>query len=134
MASRKIDDLANDIKPLALKWLTLCKLSGLDVLIICTYRSPEEQAILYAQGRTAQGKIVTWAKPGQSAHNLSINGRPAARAFDAVPLIMGKIDWSINTETMKVWLQMAEIAKICGLSWAGNWPAAKREFPHFYLK
>ncbi len=33
------------------------------------FRSEQRQAELYAQGRTAPGKIVTNAKPGQSIHN-----------------------------------------------------------------
>lgn len=133
MASRKIDDLASDIKPLALKFITECQLAGIDIVIICTYRSPEEQAFLYAQGRTAPGRIVTWAKPGESAHNLSINHRFAARAFDAVPMTMGKIDWSTTGNAGEIWRRMGRIGEKCGLMWAGNWPPAKREFPHFYL-
>ena len=39
----------------------------------------EEQAMLYAQGRSRPGKIVTQAKPGQSYHNYGL-------AFDWVPL------------------------------------------------
>lgn len=48
------------------------------------WRSPERQAQLYAQGRTAPGKIVTYAKPGESWHahgvavDLVFDGSPAA--------------------------------------------------------
>lgn len=41
----------------------------LTVFITCAYRSNEEQNILYAQGRTAEGHIVTNAKAGESPHN-----------------------------------------------------------------
>lgn len=133
-ASRKIDHLASDIKPLALNFLSECLIQKIDVLVICTYRSPDDQAALYAQGRTVPGKIVTWAKPGQSAHNLSIQGRPAARAFDAIPLFAGKIIWELNAQTLPVWQRMGAIAESIGLSWAGRWPAKRREFTHFYLK
>ena len=36
------------------------------------YRSYKEQNLLFAQGRTAPGKICTKAKGGQSAHNLGL--------------------------------------------------------------
>jgi hypothetical protein len=39
----------------------------------------EEQAALYAKGRTSGGRIVTKAKPGQSYHNYGL-------AFDWVPI------------------------------------------------
>jgi peptidoglycan L-alanyl-D-glutamate endopeptidase CwlK len=39
----------------------------------------EEQAALYAKGRTAGGRIVTKARPGESFHNHGL-------AFDWVPL------------------------------------------------
>ena len=43
---------------------------GYDLEITSGYRSNEEQAALYAQGRDGKGgKIVTYAKPGQSKHN-----------------------------------------------------------------
>jgi len=45
----------------------------------------EEQAMLYAQGRSRPGKILTQAKPGQSYHNYGL-------AFDWVPLKTGKGD------------------------------------------
>lgn len=36
--------------------------------LTCTYRSPEEQDILYAQGRTKPGQVVTWVSGGYSLH------------------------------------------------------------------
>lgn len=44
--------------------------AGYPCKILWTYRPPEKQAQLYAQGRTKPGKIVTRAKPWQSAHQL----------------------------------------------------------------
>ena len=46
--------------------------SNLQIRITDTLRSFDEQAKLYAQGRTAPGKIVTKAKPGQSYHNYGL--------------------------------------------------------------
>ena len=60
-------------------WLNEMVASKITPLIYCGRRTMEEQAELYAKGRTKGGKIVTKAKPGQSYHNYGL-------AFDWVPL------------------------------------------------
>jgi len=55
-----------------------------DVLLICTFRTFEEQAAEYAKGRTKPGRIVTWAGPGESNHNFMVDRKPASLA--AMPL------------------------------------------------
>lgn len=124
-------------------WL---KSNGIEVLITCTYRSNNEQANIYAQGRTEPGRIVTWAKPGQSKHNATINGRPASGAFDVVPLRHGKPVWGTagngidedpaddETDDLEAWQRIGEIGEAVGLEWAGRWSKGKREFPHFQMK
>ena len=129
MPSRRIEDLDPRLQPIARKFLAECQAAGLDILITCTYRSNEEQAAAYAQGRTAPGPIVTNAKPGQSKHNATIGGKPAAQAFDFVPLEHGKAQWSADCPQ---WRKAADIGKKNGLEWAGDWPRF-REFPHLQL-
>ena len=102
-----------------------CELAGIDVLIYCTLRSNAEQDSLYAQGRTKPGHIVTNAKAGQSSHNPDTFGK--ARAFDAVPLLCGKPQWS----DAALYLRMGEIAESVGLKWAGRWQGRLRETAHF---
>jgi len=97
MASRKLSDLAPVFLPRVAEWLVDCEAEGLDVLVYCTLRSHEEQARLYKIGRTVKGadvtasrpmgRIVTKAKPGQSAHNYGL-------AIDFVPMKAGKAMWS----------------------------------------
>ncbi len=77
----------------------------------CTdfYRSKGQQAILYAQGRTAPGKKVTNAKPGESPHNFAL-----AR------------DYCFLTATGKVtyngdWALLGRVAKLNKLVWGGRW-------------
>jgi peptidoglycan L-alanyl-D-glutamate endopeptidase CwlK len=131
MPSRAIMHLHPDIREKCGQFLDLCRAQSIDILITCTYRSNEEQAVLYAQGRTAPGKIVTWAKPGESKHNLvDGQGRPAAKAFDVVPLRLGKPVWD---DTDKIWMDVGAIGESLGLEWAGHWPQGKREFPHFQI-
>ncbi|WP_163328723.1 M15 family metallopeptidase [Desulfurobacterium thermolithotrophum] len=144
MASRSLNDLHPVTREKAKRFLELAKNRGIDVLVYCTYRSPEEQEILYMQGRLEQFGItlkelnerreklglwelkeeearrkVTNAKPWQSFHQYGL-------AFDCVPLAGGKPDWS-NREAYAI---LGKIAGEVGLEWAGSWERF-RELPHF---
>src|SRR5690349_5519581 len=75
-AARPSSRNAADLHPeLARRWLLASRAyntanaSGPQVFLTQTYRSPDDQAADYAKGRTAPGKVVTNAKPGQSLHN-----------------------------------------------------------------
>ena len=129
MASRSIADLRNDVAEKCLKHIALCAKEGIDLLVYCTYRSNEEQATEYAKGRTVPGKIVTYAKPGQSKHNNVLNGKPASLAYDAVPLVGGKAQWN-NKELIQ---RIGELGEQVGLEWAGRWTRFK-ESVHFQAK
>lgn len=129
MASRSLNDLHPRLKERALAFVDQCKQSSIDVLIYCTYRSHKEQQELYEVGRTKPGKIITNAKPGQSKHNATVDGKPASRAFDCVPLRGGKPVWS---EKDPIWQEVGKIGTDVGLMWAGNWTRF-REYPHFEL-
>jgi len=132
--SRDIGALAPEMQHKAREFVARCAKHGIDAMIYCTFRSPEDQATLYAQGRTERGNIVTWAKPGQSKHNLSIAGNPASLAFDAVPVVAGRAIWEKTGENRKRWLQMGICAKELGLTWGGTWSGTRQDFPHFELK
>lgn len=125
--SRKLEDLRSDVREKAEKFLSAAKNLGIDVLVTCTYRSNEEQKQLYEQGRTAPGKIVTNALPGESKHNNMEGGDPASLAFDVVPLINGKPVWDASNP---VWKVLGGLGKSVGLNWAGDWKRFK-EYPHF---
>lgn len=117
MASRELSDLKAPFRLRAEAWLARCKAAGLDVLVYCTLRDQAEQAKLYAQGRTTPGKIVTNAKPGQSAHNFGL-------ALDFVPLVGGKPDWRPEAYAAAVALAESE-----GMESASKWTRF-REYPH----
>lgn len=121
--SRSLDDLLPQVKSLAEKFIARCKEEGIDLLITSTYRDKESQAALFAQGRTAPGKIVTNARAGQSFHNWRV-------AFDVVPLRNGKPVWNTTNDDAVLWKRIGAIGKECGLEWAGEWRNFK-EFPHF---
>jgi len=69
--------------------LAECQDLGYDVALFEGYRFDERQQALYDQGRTKPGKIVTYAKPGESFHGLGL-------AVDIVGKVNGKWDWSID--------------------------------------
>lgn len=116
--SRKIEDLHPHVASLCRKFIEQCKEAGVEVLVTSTYRDHESQNALYAQGRTAPGKIVTKAKGGQSFHNHKV-------AFDVVPLVNGKAIW--NDEGL--WRKIGQIGQEVGLEWGGNWKFQDK--PHF---
>lgn len=125
--SRDLNDLRSDVRDKANNLLSKAKNLGIDVLVTCTYRSNEEQARLYAIGRTAPGRRVTNALPGESKHNNMEGGDPASLAFDIVPLVAGKPMWDASNP---VWKVLGELGESVGLKWAGRWKRFK-EFPHF---
>jgi peptidoglycan L-alanyl-D-glutamate endopeptidase CwlK len=112
--SRSLDDLHPKVKVLCQKFIDECKTQGIDVIITSTYRDKESQSALYAQGRTAPGKIVTNANAGDSFHNYRV-------AFDFCPIVNGKAQW----ENLALFKQCGLIGQNLGLDWAGNWKSFK---------
>jgi len=99
-----------------------------------TLRTFEEQAAIYAQGRTklydSTGRklgIVTNAKPGQSLHNYGL-------AFDIVLVADGNATWDEITDFDKDgkadWMEVVQIMKNNGWEWGGDWKTFKDK-PHF---
>lgn len=91
-------------------------------------RTLEEQAQLYAQGRTKLGPKVTNAKPGQSIHNYGL-------AVDICLIVDGKIaSWDIHkdwdNDKIADWIECVYIFKKYGWSWGGDWKHFK-DYPHF---
>lgn len=91
-------------------------------------RTMEEQAAIYAQGRTTKGPIVSKAKPGQSVHNYGF-------AVDGVLIIDGKeasYDFKKDFDNDKVadWDEVVKVFAKYSWSWGGSWNSDK-DFPHF---
>ena len=150
MASRKLTDLVPELREKAKQVQLLCQQRGIDLLIYCTYRSPDEQARLYRQSRTLaqikpkaaqlrkQGFGVladVLMKVGPQPGKLGKHVTKAApgqswhnfrRAFDAVPLVGGKPMWE---STHPHWQVYGKAVREVGLEWAGDWKTF-REFPH----
>lgn len=118
--SRDLSDLLPVVRERAQKFIQLAHAAGIDLLVTSTYRDNDSQNALYAQGRTAPGRIVTNARAGQSWHNYRC-------ALDVVPLVNGKPAWNAKDE---VWQTVGKLGKQAGLEWAGDWKKFK-EYPHF---
>ena len=131
MASRSLNDLHQNFQPAATEFLNACRELGYNIIVTCTYRSPDEQQQLYAQGRTKPGKIVTNAKPGLSAHNFQVNNKPASLAMDIVPLIHGKPIWDSSDP---IWAELGRIGELHSLEWAGRWEGHLKETAHFQIR
>jgi peptidoglycan LD-endopeptidase CwlK len=98
--------------------------TGHDLLLTCTYRSVEEQAALYAQGRTKPGPRVT--NLDGVTHKSNHNYTPA-RALDVCVLVQGKVSWDPAQ-----YAPLGELAKRYGLVWGGAWQTLK-DYPHLEL-
>jgi hypothetical protein len=66
-----------------------------DFSIIFGHRTLEEQANLFARGRTVPGDVVTWAAPGKSRHNdlpsTAFDFAPWPEMYDASDWLFGYV-------------------------------------------
>ena len=94
--------------------------AGIPLIVTNGLRDNDEQARLYAQGRTAPGPIVTKAPPGSSWHNFGL-------AFDVAVLKGGKPTWPND---LKLWGEIGRLGKAVGLAWGGDFTTIT-DRPHF---
>lgn len=114
LLARKIrqmaDILANDTPP-----VTIRVTQGL--------RTWQEQAQLYAQGRSAGGKVVTNAEPGHGWHEFGL-------AVDVVPFgLDGQPDWNTSHP---IWQRLVQLGTSLGLVAGAQWRSFP-DWPHFQL-
>ena len=116
--SRKLEDLEPETRAMADKLIEQAQAAGFPIMVTQTLRTFFEQDLLYAQGRTKEGKIVTNAKGGYSWHNFG-------RAFDVVFVDAdGKPDWE------GPWDDLGVLGETTGLEWGGRWKSF-HDRPHF---
>lgn len=125
------------LKDYALELIKRCYKEGVYVQLSSGYRSHEEQAKLFGQGRSnfvykgkqygrikdANGKqlnIVTNAEPGQSIHNYGLAIDYFIVSDDGNDAI-----WTVNDK----WKRVAAIAKKMKFEWGGDW-SSFRDYPH----
>ena len=116
---RNLESLHPDVRELARRHLELCASEGIDLLVVQAYRGMEQQAALYAKGRSAPGKIVTNARPGYSWHNFG-------RAYDVAVIEDGKLLWDGPK-----YARPGAIGKELGLAWGGDFRSVRGDLGHF---
>ena len=120
-------------QPLFREFLCLAKATaatfGCDYCLISGYRSWEEQAALYAQGRTAPGPRVTHAGPGYSFHNFKVAAD--AGVFSGKMYLDGGNAWQ-QAKASQVHAACAHHAEACGLLCGATWSSLPDE-PHYQV-
>lgn len=130
-SAKNVATLHTKVQQLFRNWIAECQIvaaaHGYEYKAISGNRTWEEQAKIYAQGRTAPGKIVTNAKPGYSNHNYGI-------AVDMGVFKAGKyLDASNPSEAEAFHRKAAQIAEKYNIEWGGSWKSFK-DYPHFEYK
>lgn len=93
---------------------------GIKLRVTDGLRDFEEQADLYAQGRTEPGPIVTYAEPGQSYHNYG-------QAIDVVEIRNGEAIYDNDR-----WEEIGALGKEIGFEWGGDF-LSFTDLPHFQM-
>ena len=152
MPSRNLSDLYWKLEVVVRKALEIAKEKDLKVLIICTYRSNQEQKALYSQGREdldivnsirlqcglakltekENKKVITWTL--KSYHSTE----PKSMAFDFCIFYKNHIIWNIkadvNDNEIDDYKEFAEICKSLdnNIEWGGDWK--KKDWGHIQWK
>lgn len=130
-SASRIAGLLPVVQAATFKLIERCYARGVPIVITQGYRSIAEQDVLYAQGRTAPGPIVTNARGGYSYHNYGV-------AIDFALLMPdGKsVSWDMaqdgDGDCAKDWNEVVEEAKTLGFAWGGDWTSFK-DYPHFEM-
>jgi len=116
--SRRLDDLSDRFRPLAMELLARCVEQGIAVMIVDTLRTPQEQAANIARG-------VSW-----TSNSKHLTGD----AIDVVPYMQfqlhgpDKLQWDASDPA---WAAIGRIGEELGLRWGGRWK--QRDMGHFEL-
>ncbi|MGS1135353.1 M15 family metallopeptidase [Rhodanobacter sp. UC4444_H11] len=120
-SEKVIATLLPQVRPIARALVQKAAAAGISIRVISGLRSYEEQAALYAQGRTAPGKKVTNARAGYSNHNFGI-------AFD-----IGVFEGNRYLPESPKYKAVGALGMDLGLEWGGNWKTIVDQ-PHFQLR
>ncbi|MFD1038304.1 M15 family metallopeptidase [Virgibacillus byunsanensis] len=102
----------------------------IEVVIIEKTRSIRRQNELYAQGRSKQGDIVTYARGGESYHNYGLAIDYTLQDENGEMIWDTQYDGNGNGESD--WFEVAELAKNLGFEWGGDWNNFK-DYPHLQM-
>jgi hypothetical protein len=117
--SRKLDDLNERFRPLAIELIARCAEAGVPVFIVDTIRTPEEQAANIAKG-------VSWTKNSKHLTGMAIDICPYETYNAHGP---DKLQWDAAAP---VWETIARIGEGLGLRAGYRWK--QRDCGHFEMK
>lgn len=93
-------------------------------------RTLAQQQRLYAQGRTAAGRIVTNADGIRVKSNHQMKDDGYGHAVDMCFVVNGRPSWDEELP----WRLYGETAKAVGLAWGGDWAGRLVDKPHIELR
>jgi peptidoglycan LD-endopeptidase CwlK len=120
-SEKTIATLLPEVRPIARSLVQKASASGITIKIISGLRTCEEQDVLYAQGRTKPGAIVTNVRGGYSNHNFGI-------AFD-----VGVFEGNKYLPDSPKYKAVGVLGMDLGLEWGGSWKSIVDQ-PHFQLR
>ena len=120
-SERVIATLHARVQPFARALYFAAREHGITMHVISGLRSYDEQAALYARGRTTRGPKVTNARPGHSNHNFGL-------AFD-----VGVFEGSDYLGDSPKYKALGVLGTDLGLEWGGNWRSIVDQ-PHFQMR
>jgi len=107
--------------------------ANIKIRVVQGLRTIEEQDALYAQGRTAPGKIVTKAKGGSSFHNYGLALDFALMYDKDNNGSFEELSWDTTKDFDKDgtidWQEVIKQFEDRGWSWGGKWRTFK-DYPH----
>jgi peptidoglycan LD-endopeptidase CwlK len=118
-SAKNIATLHPRVQPLATQLIEQAVAAGINAKVIAGTRTYAEQNKIYAQGRTAPGRIVTKARGGQSWHNFGL-------AFD---IGIFSADGKTYYGESPLYKRVGAIGEGLGLEWGGKWKF--NDEPHF---
>ena len=116
---QSIQELEEKTKEACILFLRIAEDEGLNVKITETYRTKERQEFLYAQGRTREGKVVTWTLKSKHMER---------NAFD-----IAKNDQGHEYDDLEFFKKAAEIGESIGLEAGYYWTNGQQDMPHFQM-
>jgi peptidoglycan LD-endopeptidase CwlK len=120
VSESRLAEVHPKLAELVRKMADLLAAEGVHVRVTQGLRTWDEQKVLYDQGRSTPGKIVTNAQPGHSWHNYGL-------AVDLVPMTDTGPDWN---DQHAVWKQMIAAGLKVGLEAGALWRTFPDQ-PHF---
>jgi peptidoglycan L-alanyl-D-glutamate endopeptidase CwlK len=134
-SNRSIDNLKGVHPRLVILMGVALQNSPVDFTITDGVRTTAQQQVLYAQGRTAPGKIVTNLDgvKEKSKHQIQADGQ--GHAIDLYPYVNGKVQTEDTANLKHIAKHIKATAKRLGynIEWGGDWKNFV-DMPHFELK